>query len=456
VLLMHYMHFQITLLLLLLALVLYRSRRAAWSYLVLFVSLITYEPYFLIFLLAPFLLTGLVWRDRLIRLVVHGAVCTGIFVAVMGIRLALGDGRTAQVAGNFEVFLKNAVTAPIYGLATGLITIMSRVGETLVDLTPVGFVWVVLWTAGISLFLRLLRSDGPYQPAGSGRNDYQAMAYFFLLGLAMAAIAYVYRFYPWYFPPIHTSGRLSHVHQPSALGYCLMLAVGVDWVAAILGARRTARRLAGVLAALILALLVVFGIRVQQESYVDEWEASLQYWTDLIDVTADLDADTPVVVDLRTIPNPEAGRRLPGARTPWWRQWDIKTLARLEERDSPDAPETRAVWHLSEMIPSHPGVRLRVFEEEGEKDLELRDGGFALVSYDGGRWVRSDKAFVIGAHSVLPLPFDENKARVYRKSRTYEILIGDCPHGEMLTGLKGGEYRRKGGQIYHKQILKRQ
>ncbi len=297
----HSLGVQPSLSLLLIALLFYLSERKKLSYLVILVSLFAYEPIFPVFLTAPLLKKK--WDSRLIReWLSHAVVLGAIIVGVVILRKVIGEGRVSHFS-ILEVIL--LVGNPIVGPITSMSMFVYRPIETLLKLNGelllllplcfVGFIWLLsrLKLAPMGDAFRLTtrfesRVLRPLKIPEAFNNFAKPVA----IGLIMLVLAYPLTLTTLGFS---TSGRGTRVHAAAVVGasiLCACICSAILFAASKYGKKRLAiLGLAG-----FFALLIGFGLRVQQD-YQLMWQYQRGLWTDIIRLCPDITEGTVIFVE---------------------------------------------------------------------------------------------------------------------------------------------------------------
>lgn len=399
VILMHQVAFQVTTMFLIGGMSLYLDGRRLWAYAVAVIILLTFEPYFLPFVLVP-LLAWSTWRVMVGRLVVHGLICGGMLVGVLALRRMIGDPRMADVLGDPQTVLWRAMVAPLYGMSAAMETFVSRLGP--VFETADALTWLFGVGIAVAIFCALRWA---WRDSGGHDRQLRRALWWAVAGFALATISYVYRFHEWYFPPVMVIGRVSGLHQAAALGFGLCLAGLADGAASF---RSVHDRRFGVFgqagAAGYFALLVLFGLLVQQTEYVRAWEFRKTFFNDVLEGLADLRGDDYVLIDLKSVD------RLPLEERPETAGFGYAAFlspgsAFQQFTELPDgwtaAERLRKLDKSVEPILEGDGVRLNDEQYPGDGPL-LRDGNFILFEFQDGHWQRAAGPLFLINRSLWP------------------------------------------------------
>jgi hypothetical protein len=298
VILMHRMiHISTTLVLL--ALLLYQRERKFLSYVFVACALLTYESTVFAFFLAPLLEEQESRPISLLRRALrHAVICSLIAGTVLVVRSLCGDvGRAGLITSGDLSLIPKIIEACLLGLWTTLH--VSLWDGPLIGLS--GLDWSRCMTAVlvIPLFFmatRRSRIDTPPPPASSSGSS---MPWDCIACLAVIAFSYCLDFRTEYFPPTYFMGRLSAVHVPAAIPWCLVVGACVEWATHHLGNLR--RAVAPVLG-LYLFLVVQYGLFVQEEQYVKGWEQQKSFWFEMVRVSGSLHDGDCIVVDVDGVP----------------------------------------------------------------------------------------------------------------------------------------------------------
>ncbi len=422
IMLMHYVAFPFTTILLIVALTLFLNGRTWAAYAMSAVILLTFEPHFLPFLAAPLLFYPTTSRKLLSALALHVGICLGIFTVVMVARSLLAEERISEVLAQPWVVVFRALTAPFIGVATTLFAMGERVWTVIVNLDLREFVLLMAVSLALAGGLSWIgrRSEGE-ENGNTNRWD----EWFFLVGLVLAAGAYGYRFIDDYYPPTTTSGRLSALHQPSALGFALAFSCVVDVVDRSLIKRLAWRPLVPCLLGLYFGFLITYFDRIQRNDYVATWAFMRGYWNDLIGQIGDLDGDEALIVDLQGASDlvggsvTMAGYRLGQMATPG------RALSDFVATPNQWAAlrQMRGLFPDSDMESANNGVLIKTPSWWEPDWFVLEDQNFILFRYEAGRWVRSMTSIELVGKRLTPRATQDSYRDPLEKTRVYDFIF---------------------------------
>jgi hypothetical protein len=288
-----YVHF--SMLFLLLALILYLGgtpRRKAVSYLVAALSLVTWEAFYLPFLVAPLLEVNPV-RDKIRNFLIHLVIFPVPVLVTLLVRYLMGERRVSEMAGGGAGMLSKMLASTVIGPSTAAAAFFWRPLEALhyadASAKIVGVFGAVLVAFAL---IKLTRPS----------VDFPNRTAVFRLGvcaLISMTLPYVlmYRFY--YYPPNMSIGLVSVCHSAGAFGYSLAAAC---IAAGLLKAWRYRIELWGVVIAAYFGILVVFGYHIQETEYVEGWNAQKLIWQRVISQCGDVSDGDTILVNLSGLP----------------------------------------------------------------------------------------------------------------------------------------------------------
>jgi hypothetical protein len=267
-------------------------------------TLLTYEPYFLLIYFSPLLIKDLKPGEALKALLKYAAILTALLICILAIRKWMGDARAADVSGHAAFYLFRAMAACIIGPFTALKICLARPLEAAIQSAP--WQWMAIITGAVFIwnFSRYLKNTFPPEmqfPSGRLRALLLALC----AGLGMFVATYAYRFYPDYYPPIITIGRLSALHAPGLPGLCIALGAILTFIQAL---QAQLKALILCLFCLYLGLLTAFSLEVQTSQYVRNWEQQIKFYRDIINLTPDLHDGDIILVNVETGIDPDSGQ----------------------------------------------------------------------------------------------------------------------------------------------------
>ncbi|AFY93875.1 hypothetical protein [Chamaesiphon minutus] len=294
----HSLGIQPSLTFLLLALHCYTSGKIKLAYSIVFLSLITYEPVFTVFFAAP--LFDREWNSKLPKILFRNAVILlGLIILILIVRRILGEGQVSQFGIQSIVLL---ILNPIIGSITSLTMLVYRPLETLLKFNTE---WLLCLLAFISLacLFYYLKSESLHKVfslRGLVRSKrflkmpdaLKPYAKPMLTGLAALMLAYPLAMTSYGFA---ISGRTTRVHVAAIIGTSILSACICSAIL-VTASRYNRRRLAALGLAGFFALLVGFGLRVQQD-YQLMWQHQRGFWSDVVRLCPDLTEGTVIFVE---------------------------------------------------------------------------------------------------------------------------------------------------------------
>ncbi|PSB59214.1 hypothetical protein [Chamaesiphon polymorphus] len=295
----HSLGIQPSLTFLLIALHCYTSGRIKLAYPIVFLSLIAYEPVFTVFFAAP--LFNKKWDSKLPKeLVRHALILTSIIILTLIVRKIVGEGQVSQFGLQSIVLL---VLNPIVGSITSLAMLVYRPLETLfkfnTELWPFCLL-AFIGCAGLFAYLkveslhkvfslhalvrskRFLKIPEAFEPYGKP----------IITGLVALMLAYPLAMTSYGFA---ISGRTTRVHVAAIIGTSILSACICSAIL-VTASKYDRKRLAVWGLAGFFALLVGFGLRVQQD-YQLMWQHQRGFWSDVVRLCPDLTEGTTIFVE---------------------------------------------------------------------------------------------------------------------------------------------------------------
>jgi hypothetical protein len=402
---MHTTNYFLVLVITLGALSAYLSRWRPISYLLAVLVLLTYEPYFLLFALFPFVAFLVEHRRPDWQLLRHWAILAVVLISVLLIRRHMGEKRSGELLAHLPDYLHKALSAPFIGTWTALKMMVERPWEALRHGSgPVwlvtGLAWATLhWLHNAFRGTPALPQEEPHQ-----RLDGRSLGLFASLGGAFVLVPYLYRWHSDYYPPIVTLGRLSALHLPSAIGASMVLAAGAE------ACRRHMQGIAGVLQAglsFYFALLVGVGFHIQRVEYVQNWEQQREFWRQLIALAPDAGENTVIVLDIApptdTPVDPRPYTR--GFPVFWLATYPYNFLETINEYPSlwKKPPRVHAVWDGMVAEQQSDGVLIQSPSWRSRSSWPvLRDGNFIWLEWRGSQLVRRTDSVLIAGYRLIP------------------------------------------------------
>ena len=281
----------LNLILILLALLLYRRHRV-WAYALALCVLLNYEHFFLPFVAAPFFL------ERGERLSLRKCISHGFFIAsscalLILVRDFIGEARARGVLVDSAQVLTRVPSAVGIGLLNSLTTFFARILDAF--LHGDFFSWTVVLVIGFCFGIAL----GPLKSlslAGSaGRRTRKDILLIGFGALVAAGSGYVLAFRPDNYPPVLNLGRLSGFNAPASIGICLLVACAISLALRLGEAGRFATKWLSIIA---ISALVAAGVYIQRVDYVASWANQKLLLRQLLATSGSWKPDTTVVIDM--------------------------------------------------------------------------------------------------------------------------------------------------------------
>ncbi len=253
------------------------------SYVLILLTLFTYETAFPVFFVVP-----LLQRPRKSGIIKHCLVLTAMLAAVFALRTVTADSRVSHLGlKELLLFCTNPITGPLVNLSLfiyrpfqALLSITGHDPATLF-LVYVAIAWILsksLWSE-----MRTARQVAPQVPS----RIHPAM-----IGLIMLVAAYPLTVTTVGFA---VGGRGTRVHTAAIFGSSILCA----YVCSMIFSHLTSKvqvRFAVVGVATFFTLLLAFGLRVQRD-YVLSWQEQRGFWTDVLKLCPDLNDNDVIFVE---------------------------------------------------------------------------------------------------------------------------------------------------------------
>jgi hypothetical protein len=273
---------------LLVSLWLFQRGRLVWSYALALGTILTYESFFLPFIVAPFLCVE-AHRRNAVAVIRHVAIFGAMAGTVLGARYLFGEERAALLVTSAHQQATRIALAPVFGAGTALRAILLRP----LDVVLSGSAWALALAACASALLWAVLPRADAAPRTEEAPVPRRVWWLALLGLCALAFSYVLAFRVHYYPPIMSIGRLSGVHAAGAFGASLL--IGSLTAALSMSERR--RRRVRMVCAIWLGFLVAYGVHVQYAEYLTSWRLQGDLWRAIVRESRDADDGTVIVLD---------------------------------------------------------------------------------------------------------------------------------------------------------------
>jgi hypothetical protein len=303
--LMHQTDLLLGVLLLLLCFHLYLGGFYLAAYVLITVSLLNLESFFLPFLVAPILMAGLLgmgsWRKLLRKLITHAVILGALFgLFVLG-RLALGEERardvTLKAGDTLGRMIRLAVEGPWHGIEALVLRPIDGAIHCDARLLPYALLAIVATAWALSRWGNQddkKTATAADEIASRVRGDRRAGPFLLASGLLVWSFSYVLWVPDDYYPPIVGIGRLSGEHAAAAIGAGLAAAGLVVWILSI---SVIPKRVLALAFSCYCGALVAFGVEIQLSEYVTYWEETKKFWSALLDQIRDLQDGDVVLVE---------------------------------------------------------------------------------------------------------------------------------------------------------------
>jgi hypothetical protein len=396
------------------------------SYPVCFLCLLTWEGFFLPFLFAPLLQFN---RNR--KWIINAGIHVLCWVVLLSLSLVArylaGEDRVGAMASGGSSMLVKMIQAALIGPATALSATALRPYEAAfhadwnsfaIGMFVFGLVLSYLWKVNLN------------EAHGLGRP--RVWFLFFVLGAIGATVfPYILMYRPAYFPPNTTVGRLSVVHAPSEVGYCLLVGSVYYFLEARLG---RAKPTLWVLFSLFFGLLTAFSVHIQKTEYVEGWLDEREIWRQIGDLAPDAREGTHVIVDLKGVPYAQmfGSYWLSGGATPNFQRFFVFP------QDWKVKPDVNALSDWCGYERRSDGLLLKSPSWSSSSWPLLKDGNFILLRMENGELARVVEPTVIFGVKLTPKAKDHapilqmtplgRKLLDSRSSRDWPILRNELPY----------------------------
>jgi hypothetical protein len=277
----------------------YVAGRKKLSYLLVFLCLIAYEPFFTVFFVAP--LFNKKWNSKLINEVFkHGVVLVAVILCAGILRKLASENQISNFSPQSIGLL---VFNPIVGSITSLAMLIYRPLETLLKFN--GILWLFCTISLISFiwilsYLNLDPLDKVFSLRTLGKASKTSKIPSFLKPYSKPIITGIIALILAYPLTLTTvgfaiSGRTTRVHAAAIIGVSILSACLCSAIL-LAGIKHGRKRLAILGIAGFFTLLVGFGLRVQQD-YQLMWQHQRGFWSDVVRLCPDLSEGTIIFVE---------------------------------------------------------------------------------------------------------------------------------------------------------------
>jgi hypothetical protein len=211
--------------------------------------------------------------------------------AVLGARALLGEQRAASLGEGAGSTLMKSAQAVVLGPWISLKALFLRPAEFIGTTSLLHRMLALLALLVMSSLLFI--SERNASRSGLRRPPTGRLA---LAGLLAWAAGYALCIRPDNSPPTILIGRLTGMHVAGSIGCALLAGAVLEAALARLSDIRARLTLIGGVAVL-LALMVGFGLNVQRNEYARHWKEQGRFWRELMPLVSDLREGEPVIVD---------------------------------------------------------------------------------------------------------------------------------------------------------------
>ena len=405
---------------------LFQKRNLVLAFSLLLLMGLTYEPYLLASLGCGFLLLAQSPGKNSSKTMLAAILTTlGVLFAVLVLRQGIGEARAVEVLGDPLVPVSRGLSSLLIGPFHLVVITLGRSTQALLYASwEERMAWAV--AAGlVILFLHFLmqenetKLDKKINPNGR---------WLLAAGVVMTLSPYLYRFTPDYYPPVANIGRLSCLHQVSALGASLLLALLVDF-----SLKSAQRNRTWILAgwAIWITAFVPLGLRIQTSQYVKSATLQREFWLELASQIGDWKPGFPILVDYDS--GESDGREwrpaTEGFRALWLTNYPNRCLADFFVLPSgwptrwPDSPGVYAYDQgMSQWLVPGGLAMISSYTHSRENPLVLRSGHFLYFRWEKGRLVRSSQPIHALDRDFVPRKAESDQ---YRLEPVYTRLGAD-------------------------------
>jgi len=374
---------------------LFQKRKYFFASLALIAIGLNYEPYLLASLGCGFLLLAQTPNKNFCKALLAPFLMTiGALMAVLVLRQGIGESRAVEVLGEPMGPVLRGLSALLIGPFHLLVITLGRSTQALLYASwEERMAWAV--TAGLVIFF--LRSLVPGDKDKSPNTEITNHRWLLAAGVVMMVAPYFYRFHADYYPPTLNIGRLSSLHQVSALGASLLLASLIDF-----SLKSAQRNQTWILAgwAIWITAFVPLGLRIQTSQYVKSATLQKQFWLDLVSQIGDWRPGDPIMVDLNSFETNQRDWRpgTDGFTANWITNYPNRCMSQLFvlpktwAQKWPASPEVFAYYRGCQVWIEKDGLALMTsYIHSRENPLVLRSGHFLYFRWEKGRLVRSSQ-----------------------------------------------------------------
>ena len=396
-----------------------------------FCSLLSYETVFLVFLAAPLLREK--WDSKLIgKLVRHTLVLGTMIVCIVIIRKVMGEGRVANL--DLLSTLRISVRHMIVGPFTSMKMFLVRPIETLRGLKngQLSIFFPLLCFAGLAWVLSRLKLDtsgNALRLTTSLKSKvfllkipdfFKHLAKLALSGLIMLVLAYPFTL----IGSANATGSIgTRIHLAAAVGASILCACICSSVFFVAQTYRK-KRLASAGLAGFLALLIGFGLLVQQD-YITSWQYQRAFWSDLIKLCPDMTNGTRIFIEATSLRRP----KLMAANT-----WAVSRVLDQIYKFPDNWKLTPRVYQLpsgwqEKIVSDEKFFELEVFRGQGmvverpDRNRKFESSSVIFLEAKNGQLTRRDEPLIINGQGFPLKPKSASELPPFEKGHLYDYLI---------------------------------
>jgi hypothetical protein len=391
------------------AILLFCSERRVWSYIVSLVALLTYEPTFLLFSVAPVFGRGRDRKRQLRRVTQHVAVCAALAVIYAVARYAFGQNR--QLASIAEMPWIDKVSSTIlYDLLFTVSTVKSYIYGMYVGFCNAsleGVLYLVILFLPITARLWCIGGRRITRFFGRTKHGLARARWWLkhgvgtgvLLTVVGYAFAYFTLYHDWMYP---LSGRDTRVSVAASVGNSMLVSSCVIISISLCRARWTRAIMYSAVGAVLCALFLYS--MVVQDDYVEEWRRQREFLTQLVMLSPDVTWASYVIV-----------------RVPWISETLLPWNGR--RRSIGYQPHGLQVSTGSLFLDQAPQIFV-VYSDDWQKYMRFEGGKLYWTSstFPGG-WGRNTKEGITPGEIIV---FEERTNGTLVRSDV-PITVPDCP-----------------------------
>ncbi len=278
---------QTTLTFLLLAFNLYISNQKIISYFIIFLSLVTYETAFFIFLTAP-LLAKKLKSKTVTKLLQHGLIMLAIFMVVVLLRKISGEYRATEL--DLLTAIQTSLLQMLIGSLVSLKSYFISPGKTILVIFKEDLlIFLVFYLVASLILLRKLTSQ-------KNPQFWHQSLKLIVIGSLMLILAYPLTFTV---SATQINGPWSRVHMAGAIGASILCG-SLGSIIFYFGSFYKQQSLAVLGISLFFTLLVGYGIIIQKD-YQTNWQYQKDFWREMIPLISDVGDENLVLVESKGI-----------------------------------------------------------------------------------------------------------------------------------------------------------